>query len=78
MDRTRHANIQAWMLLTTLAICGLLIGGSQIYARVSADTDDPRPAVTVPINGHDHQILTDPNWTTCTIDGHQLPCRRQP
>lgn len=79
MDRTRQATIYAWMLLTTLVICGLLIGGSQLYAWIAThNTAAPGPSVTVPINGHDHQVLTDPNWTTCTVDGQQVPCRPQP
>ncbi len=63
--------------LPTLAICSLLIGGSLGFAWWTTTTATQIPAATDTItrNGQTFEVLTGPNWTTCTYNGQQHPCR---
>jgi hypothetical protein len=63
--------------LPTLSICLLLIGGSLLFAwwKTTTASQTPTTAQTVTIKGQTYQVLTGPNWTTCTYDGRQRPCR---
>lgn len=63
--------------LPTLAISLLLIAGSLLFAwgKVTAANQAPAQTQTFTRNGQTWEVLTGPNWTTCTYDGQQRPCR---
>ena len=63
--------------LPTLAICTLLIAGSLLFAwgKVTAANQAPAQTQIFTKNGQTWEVLTGPNWTTCTHDGQQRPCR---
>ena len=63
--------------LPTLAISLLLIAGSLLFAwgKVTAANQAPTQTQTFTKNGQTWEVLTGPNWTTCTYDGQQRPCR---
>lgn len=62
--------LKVWWLLT-LTICALLIVGSQGYAwwKTTNATD------TITHDGQTWDIVPGPEWTTCTYNGQQRPCR---
>ncbi len=77
-DLTTAAKTSARMAwLPTAAICLLLIAGSWMFAvwKVSTATQVPAATETITRNGQTFEVLTGPNWTTCTHDGRQRPCR---
>ena len=63
--------------LPTLAISTLLIAGSLMFAwwKTTTATQIPAATDTITRNGQTFEVLTGPNWTTCTHDGQQRPCR---
>jgi hypothetical protein len=76
MAQAARGSARMWWL-PTLSVCVLLIVGSLLFAwwQVTTATRTPAAAETATIKGQKFEVLTGPNWTTCTYDGRLRPCR---